>query len=140
MANTELTVERVPVIFAIGELWLLHDFVRHESPDAKAWRYPPACEDLNDEIAFAIDCCETHSLTEYTLMLSRGDLLTIDYFIRRDHKTPEGASGKRVLLKAFRARKELADHILEHTGDDRTFMEVTGHASTRDIDTGKNSA
>ena len=139
MENGELASERVPVTFALSELWLLHDFIRHEAPDAKAWRYPPACEELNDEIAFAIECCESHNLDEYTLVLSRGDMLTIDYFIRRDHKTPEGASGKKVLLKVFRARKELATHLPDHNGDDRTYTEVKQHASARDTDTGTNA-
>jgi hypothetical protein len=116
----------------------MHDFVRHEMPDGRSWRYPPACEELNEEIAFAIETCETHALSEYTLMLSRGDLLAIDYFVRRDHKTPEGASGKQVLLKSFRARKELARDIPVHDGDDATYTEVKQHASA-DNDTGKNA-
>ena len=127
--------ERVPVTFTATELWLLHDFVRHEIPDSRAWRYPPASEDLNEEIALAIEACESHDLQEYTLLLSRGDLFVIDYFVRRDHKTPEGASGKKLLLKCFRARKELASGLPEHEGDDRTYREVTGHAST-DHDSG----
>jgi hypothetical protein len=132
-----MDMERRPVTFATSELWLLHDFIRHEAPEAKAWRYPPACEELNEEVAFALDTCEAHDLQEYTLMLSKGDLLTIDYFVRRDHKTPEGASGKRILLKVFHARKELAQDIPEHDGDDRTYREVKEHAAA-DHDTGKN--
>lgn len=128
--------ERIPVVFSVPELWLLHDFVRHEIPDAKSWRYPPASEDLNEEIAMALESCETHELAEYTLMLSRGDLLLIDYFVRRDQKTPEGASGKQVLLKIFRARKTLATEIPDHDGDDLTYTEVShGRA---DNDSGKN--
>jgi hypothetical protein len=123
-------IERRPVTFELSELWLLHDFIRHEVPDARTWRYPPGCEELNEEIVFAIDTCEAHQLTEYTLMLSRGDMLAMDYFVRRDHKTPEGASGKKLLLKVFRARKELATEIPGHSGDDRTYREVKQHAST----------
>lgn len=51
MTNGELANERVAVTFALNELWLLHDFIRHEAADTKSWRYPPACEELNDEIA-----------------------------------------------------------------------------------------
>ena len=128
----------MPVVFSLPELWLLHDFVRHEIPDARSWRYPPASEDLNEEIAMALESCETHDLEEYTLMLSRGDLFVIDYFVRRDHKTPEGAGGKQLLLKVFRARKALATDIPGHDGDDLTYTEVTHHAAT-DYDTGKNA-
>ena len=133
-------VERAAVTFSLPELWLLHDFVRHEMPDVASWRFPPASEDLNEEISLAIEACETHDLKEYTLLLSKGDLLVIDFFVRRDHKTPEGASGKRLLLKVFRARKELANEIPEHEGesDDKTYKEVTGHVAT-DYDTRKNA-
>jgi hypothetical protein len=130
--------ERVAVVFSLPELWLLHDFVRHEIPDAKSWRYPPASEELNEEITMAIESCETHGLSEYTLMLSRGDLMVIDYFVRRDHKTPEGASGKQVLLKVFRARKALASEIPDHDGDDLSYLEVSHHGAA-DNDTGKNA-
>jgi hypothetical protein len=136
--NETLESERRPVTFSVSELWLLHDFIRHEAPEAKNWRYPPASEELNDEIAFALETCEEHALEEYTLVLSRGDLLCIDYSVRRDHKTPEGASGKKILLKLFRARKELAMEIPAHDGDDRTYREVKEHAPA-DYDSGKNA-
>jgi hypothetical protein len=127
--NPAPLTERCPVTFTVSELWLMHDFVRHEVPDAKSWRYPPGSEDLNEEIAFALETCESHALPEYTLMLSKGDLLAIDYAVRRDHKTPEGASGKAILLKAFRARKQLTMDIPDHSGDDMTYTEVRQHAS-----------
>ena len=129
----------VPVTLEVNELWLLHDFVRHEMADGRFWRFPPASEQLNEEIAMALDACESHALGEYTLLLSRGDLLAIDYFVRRDHKTPEGASGKRVLLKVFRARRQLTAGLPEHDGDDRTYREVVEHAGT-DSDPGKNAS
>lgn len=131
-------IERTPVTFTVGELWLLHDFVRHEMPDAQGWRYPPASEELNEELAFALEACEEHGLTEYTLLLSKPEMLAIDYFVRRDHKTPEGASGKKVLLKVFRARRQLVSELPLHEGDDRTYREVTKHAGA-DFDTGKNA-
>ena len=135
--NTQRTpteVPRRPVTLTVGELWLLHDFVRHEMPDANAWRYPPASRDLNDEIVFALEACEACDLSEYTLALSRADLLAIDYFVRRDYKTPEGASGKTVLLKTFRARKELASEMTMALGEapDRTYKEVSANAKPND--------
>jgi hypothetical protein len=130
--------ERTAVLFSLPELWLLHDFVRHEIPDAKSWRYPPASEELNEEIIMALESCETHGIAEYALLLSRGDLMVIDYFVRRDHKTPEGASGKQLLLKVFRARKALASDIPDHEGDDLSYMEVSHHGAT-DNDPGKNA-
>jgi hypothetical protein len=128
-------VERRPVTLTRDELWLLHDFVRHELPDSRQWRYPPASEDLNEEIVLALDACETHGLDEYTLLLSRGDLLVIDFFVRRDHRTPEGASGKQLLLKIFRARAELSLELPEHEGNDLTYKEVKKDAAA-DYDSG----
>jgi hypothetical protein len=134
-----LESERRPVTFTVAELWLLHDFIRHELPDTRSWRYPPASEELNDEIALALDACEAHGLSEYTLLLSRGDLLTIDFFVRRDHKTPEGASGKRLLLKVFQARRELFSGLVsQDEGQDKTYKEVKEHAPA-DFDSGKNA-
>lgn len=123
-------IERKPVTFTRDELWLLHDFVRHELPDSRQWRFPPASEELNEEIIMALDACEAHELTEYTLLLSKGDMLVIDFFIRRDHRTPEGASGKQLLLKVFRARTELSSSLPEHDGHDFTYREVKRDAST----------
>lgn len=120
---------RRPVTFTIGELWLLHDFIRHEMPDANAWRYPPASRDLNEQIVFALEACDSCDLDEYSLLLSKADMLAIDFFIRRDQKTPEGASGKTVLLKTFRARKELAMEMNIADIEDRTYKEVNVNAS-----------
>jgi hypothetical protein len=125
--NTE--VARRPVTFSVGELWLLHDFIRHEMPDANAWRYPPASRDLNEQIVFALEACETCNLDEYSLLLSKADVLAIDFFVRRDHKTPEGASGKSILLKTFRARKEMAMDMNIADIQDRSYKEVNVNAS-----------
>ena len=130
--------ERRPVTFTRDELWLLHDFVRHELPDSRQWRFPPASEELNEEIALALDACETHELSEYTLLLSKGDMLVMDFFIRRDHRTPEGASGKQMLLKIFRARSEMSTALPDHDGNDLTYREVKKDAAA-DYDTGKNA-
>jgi hypothetical protein len=131
-------VGRLPVTFTRDELWLLHDFIRHELPDSRQWRFPPASEELNEEIALALDACETHDLSEYTLLLSKGDMLVMDFFIRRDHRTPEGASGKQMLLKVFHARRELSSALPGHDGNDFTYREVKRDAAA-DYDSGKNA-
>lgn len=97
-----------PVSFSLAELWLLNDLVRHEMQEAERWRFPPVSKELCDEIVFAIVACEDLGLDEYTLLLTDGDLMVIDYNVRRDHKNPDGAVGKHMLLKTFRARSELA--------------------------------
>jgi hypothetical protein len=136
--RTTAEIERKPVTFSRDELWLLHDFVRHELPESRQWRYPPASEELNEEIVVALDACETHELPEYTLLLSKGDMLVIDFFIRRDHRTPEGASGKNLLLKIFRARSELSLGLVEHEGNDFAYREVRKDAAA-DYDSGTNA-
>ena len=121
----------VPVTLTVAELWLLHDFCRHEVADDK-WLFPPANFDLNEEIALALDACETDNLTEYTLLLNQKQLLVIDYWVRRDHKTPEGASGKRLLLKVFRARRELAMGMATAEDGDRSYAEEVKRHAGRD--------
>lgn len=106
-----MTPETRPVTFTLPELWLLHSFVRHEMPQQDLWRQPPADEALNEQIALAIDACETLGLNSYTLLLTQQQLLVIDYLIRYDYKTPEGARGKDILLKTFRARREMAGDL-----------------------------
>lgn len=103
-----MTIETRAVTFTLPELWLLHAFVRHEMPQQEQWQMPPADEELNEQIALAIEACENVGLDSYTLLLTRQQLLVIDYVIRYDYKTPEGARGKDILLKTFRARRELA--------------------------------
>jgi hypothetical protein len=129
MQRNTTEAPRRPVTFTVGELWLLHDFIRHEMPDANTWRYPPASRDLNEQIVFALEACESCNLDDYSLLLSKGDILAIDYFVRRDHKTPEGASGKGILLKTFRARKELAMELNVADINDRSYKEVNVNAS-----------
>ena len=97
-----------PITFTLAELWLLNDLIRHEMADGDRWRYPPVSKELADEIALSILACEDHGFEEHTLTLSEGDLMVIDYNVRRDNKSPEGAVGKHILLKTFRARSELA--------------------------------
>ena len=119
-----------PVTLTLAELWLLNDLIRHEMAEADRWKWPPTAKELADEIAFAILACEDHQLDDYTLMLSEGDLMVIDYNIRRDHKSPEGAVGKHILLKTFRARSELAygfEDAHEALVDDKTYSEEVTH-------------
>ena len=127
------TRDRWPVTFTLAELWLLHDFIRHEMQGQETWAHPPVSEELNEEIAQAIAACDADGLQEYTFLLGRHDLLAIDYLIRRDYKTPEGASGKTVLLKTFRARRGLAmQEISSREVDprlDHTYREVKADGS-----------
>lgn len=119
-----------PVPFSLAELWLLNDLVRHEMAEADRWRYPPTSKELCDEIALAIVACEDMDLEEFVLLLSDGDLMVIDYNVRRDHKNPEGAIGKHILLKTFRARAQLAIGFQEDKQDDKSYVEeVSAHAS-----------
>jgi len=100
-------IETQSITFTLPELWLLHAFVRHEMPQQEQWKLPPADEDLNEQIALAIESCERCDLSEYTLLLTRHQLLVVDFLVRYDFKTPEGARGKDILLKTFAARREL---------------------------------
>lgn len=116
-----------PVTFTLAELWCLHDFIRHECSERDRWAFPPADLGLNEDIADAIYACETDGLSEYTLLLERGDILIIDFHIRRDTKTPEGASGKKILLKCFKARAEMGG-LIESDETDHSYEEVS-HAN-----------
>ncbi|KKK82837.1 hypothetical protein LCGC14_2799400 [marine sediment metagenome] len=129
----------VTVIFSLAELWCLTDFIRHEIENRENWSYPPASKELNTEIALAIASCDENKLDEYTLLLSEGDMLVIDYHIRAAHKTPEGAKGKDILLKLYRARMKLAYNYdigeNENADDYKTVIkekEVTEDASASD--------
>lgn len=118
-----------PVTFTLAELWLLNDLVRHEVTEGERWRWPPASKELCDEIAMALVACEDHGLEDYTLMLSEGDCMVIDYNVMRDHKTPEGANGREMLLKTFRARSELAFGFPDDSEkvDDKVYTEEVSH-------------
>jgi hypothetical protein len=102
--------DTAPVIFTLEELWLLRSVVRHEIPSQETWKFPPASLHLNDQIAETILLCHENQLEEAALMLSRGDTLIIDYVVPQDAKSAKGVPlGVPVLLKSFRARKELAE-------------------------------
>ncbi len=124
-------IERRPLTFAVQELWLLHDFVRHEIPDMERWKYPPADPELNEEIALAIEACASNGMSEYTLDLTKHQLLVIDYLIRHDYKTAQMAKGRDVLLKVFKARREMAGLTVASAGDanDKTYQEVKNNAA-----------
>src|SRR5437879_12967659 len=70
--RTTAEIERKPVIFYRAELWLLHDFVRHELLESRQWRHPPAPEALNEEIVLALDARKTHALPAPTIPPSTG--------------------------------------------------------------------
>ena len=113
-----------PVSFTLAEIWMLHDVIRHDE-DAickKAW--PSVSTQLNGEISLAILACEDNSLEAYTLVLTKGDILVIDANVRRDMKTPEGAAGKAILLKLFKARYELIYGAIAEGREDLTYRQA----------------
>ncbi len=109
-----MSTDTVTVPFTRAEFWLLASFVRHnqesgdDGPFSSRARYPIVSTELNEEIALALVACEDDGLNEYNLELSYSDLLLIDHHIRADFKNPEGAKGKDILMKTFRARVQLA--------------------------------
>lgn len=126
--NTKNEEERRPVTFTLAELWLLHDFVRHECPEMERWRFPPADLELNEEIALAIEACVSDGLEEYTLDLTRHQLLVIDYLIRHDYKTGQLAKERDILHKVFQARREMAG-LKTGNGRDLAYKEVSKHGA-----------
>ena len=117
-------MEEYPLVFSIAELWLLDSCVRHEIDGQDRWKFPPASKELTIEIALAINACVEGKLNEYTLLLSTGDLLVLDYNIRQGHKNMEGARGQDILLKVFHALSQLALGY-EVGGDDQTYKDAT---------------
>lgn len=101
--------DTVRVEFSLPELWLMRGTVRHAIANEDQWKgYPPANVDLNDQIAAAILRCEEYNIGVTTLDLSRGDCLVIDFNVNQDAKDREGNEiGKELLLKTFKARKQL---------------------------------
>lgn len=118
--------ETVPVTFTLTELWLLQTFIRHEMPQQEMWKFPPADIDLNEQIAFAIATCEDDSLASYTFLLNLHQLLCIDFHIRDEYKTITGARGKDILLKVFRARRNLSGElpVTNETTSDLTYKQA----------------
>ncbi|KKL75514.1 hypothetical protein LCGC14_2054110, partial [marine sediment metagenome] len=95
----------------------------HEIDGQDRWKFPPASKELTIEIALAINACVEGKLNEYTLLLSTGDLLVLDYNIRQGHKNMEGARGQDILLKVFHALSQLALGY-EVGGDDQTYKDA----------------
>ncbi len=130
-----------PVEFTLAELWMLNDVVRHDeyAISKKAW--PTVSTQLNGEIALAILACEDSSLKTYTLALTVGDMLVMDANVRRDMKTPEGAKGKEILLKLFKARYELAYGATAEGGEDLTYRQALDRKSfePKEVDDAKPS-
>ena len=100
-------MEQTTVIFTLPELWMLNSLIRHESEDEGEWKYPPTNAGLARDIAAAILLCEDDAQGEAALAMRLGDLLIVDYNVQASDKTPEGASGKLILLKVFRAMRAL---------------------------------
>ena len=113
-----------PVIFTAAELWMLHSFVRHEDAKQDDWKFPPVSFDLNEQIAQALLNCHRHGWTEATLLLTLHSCLVIDYWVRADFKTPEGATGIAILLKVFAARAALAGELPDAGTTDSVYDEA----------------
>ena len=100
-------------VFSVDELWLLQAAIRHEIPQGDQWRFPPASLALNDQVADALLRCEEQGLTEAALLLTRADCLAMDFGVQQGAKSAAGvAIGKSVLMKSFRARRELDEGLL----------------------------
>ncbi len=113
-----------PVEFSLCELWMLNDVIRHDEDAICKKKWPSVSTQLNGEIALAILACEDGGLEAYTLTLMKGDILVIDANVRRDMKTPEGAAGKAILLKLFKARYELIYGATAEGGEDLTYRQA----------------
>ena len=115
------------ITFTNAELWLLYNFIkpatRHIGFESEGAQAMPGSTRFNDQLADALVACEDSKLEEYTLELTRDDLLLISYLLDPSFKTPEGASGKQILLKTFRARQEDAGLVLSMETD-RTYDEA----------------
>ena len=121
---------------ALDELWLCRALVRHAMAGVEQWNGPPpASLSLNTQICEAILVCEDSieeskgsaitPIREYTLMLSKGDCLVLDYVVPQDAKTSAGTSiGKNILLKVMAARRAL----------DGGFMAAAEEPAVVDID------
>ena len=117
-------IEESSIEFTINELWLLNSFVRHDEDAINKKRWPVVSTELNEQIALAIVACEDSGLEGYTLLLTKGDLLLIDYHIRCDTKTPEGAKGKEILLKIYRARRDMLLGPLADDTEEESYKEA----------------
>lgn len=105
-----MSQQTTSVIFTCEELWLLQSTIRHEVPQMEQWGNPPASPSLNDQVADALLRCTEFNLAEAALLLTRGDCLAIDYCVPQGAKSSSGAPiGKNILLKSFKARRELDD-------------------------------
>jgi hypothetical protein len=99
MEGTIDQTRTVPAVFTLPELWLLNDHILCECTD---------CVELATQICLAIGACETYGFEDYTLLLNHMQLMSINWNMKRDARTPEGASGKERLLKTFAAMAQLA--------------------------------
>ncbi len=97
----------IGIQFTEAELWMLHAFVRHDRERINKDRYPIVSTELNEQIVFALLACANSGIKEYTLLLTLGHILLLDWCIRDDMKSPAGANGKEMLLKIFQARTDL---------------------------------
>jgi len=105
-----MSEQTASAVFTVEELWMLQSAIRHEVAQLEQWKFPPASLDLNDQIAECLLRCQDYGLAEGALILSRGDCLVIDFCVPQTAKSPAGLPvGKNILLKTFRARKQIAE-------------------------------
>lgn len=106
-------VNTVPLIFTTDELWFLQSLVRHEMAQQDTWKYPPVSLELNDQVADVLLACHEFELKEGTLVLTRGDLLLLDYVVPQSATNVAGKNiGHPILLKTYQARRLLAEGSL----------------------------
>jgi len=121
--------ETTSIIFTCDELWLLQATIRHEVAQVEQWRIAaPASLSLNEEVSEALLRCEEIGLSEAAVLVSRSDCLVIDYCVPQGAKSPSGvAVGRSVLLKSFRARRELDE------GPDNVAVEEPQEMTANDV-------
>jgi hypothetical protein len=101
--------QKASIEFSIQELWLIRAVVRHESSPAWQGKWPTYNLELNDQVAEAILLCTDEKQDGASLMVTQGDLYLLDAMVPQDAKDAAGKPiGKDILLKTFRARRELS--------------------------------
>lgn len=107
-----------PVVFLESELIYLHSRVRADCQGIEQWRHPPASRTLNDALAESISlCAESQTsgrpIREAAILLDYQQCLAIDATCSwYDKDSGAKLIGSVVLLKVFKARRELAGMML----------------------------
>jgi len=105
-----------PVTFGVSEIWILQSVIRHESADQEKWHNPPSSRSLNGKVSEALLACSKYDLDQYTLELTLGDCLALDYGVKQGIKDVDGKDlSKPLLLKIFAARDAVENGPEEQT-------------------------